>query len=762
MTNAFYYTTCSPIVLGCYLYSDFGLTTPVVDGYYSDGSNVYQTVSGQVVNITVCATVTPTTTPTPTRTPTGTPTPGVTVTPTQTPTPTISETATATITPTLTPTATPAPGSTLTPTPTLTPTKSETPTVTPSPTEGVYTFCVSYDPSDPSNVCADFVPCITPTPTVTATGTPVVTPSPTRTATLTPSVTSSPGATATVTPTSTPTFSSTPTNAPTSTPTTTMTPTPSQTRTGTPLPTVTPTSTGTLGASATPTPTNTPVASQTPTTSQTRTPVATTTPTQTPTNTRTPTHTITPTRSTTPTISITPTRTPTISVTPSVTPTLGTIAASDWSTIGHDEKRTFTSDGSILGPLTLAWTFDAPDGVTSIGTHYQLDRIKHTANLIATSSAVYLRTAWTDVGTTVSGIVYGMIDKLGTSGNHIWNSIIGVNMDRRMHMQRVNTTLYQYGTGDKIIVNEDGLNFVNDVTGVRESHVQIDIWGSILVDPQDTSCFYTTNEFEVDAEGVFLRKYNPSYAGLTPQFQQWTKNLYNAYVNGGAREYNGGGIGLENGVIYFAPRYKFADGIQHIQNGVYAFATLSGASVWFAPSTPTSPLSIGTYIFLTEDNNLVARNKSNGNLVWSRALSGTVLQRLPDGIDFNNSFCIQSPVVVNDIVIIGTTNGIYAFNQNDGTPAWSNTSVIPFQSSTITGTTYYRHNYTYMCAATGSNTLAICGSDFNVHILSLANGTEQWSGLPVTPLYYLCNPVMVGNRLYVVDGGAHFIALQSS
>jgi hypothetical protein len=60
------YTTCSPIVVGCFLYTNSGLTTPVFNGNYSNGTDVF-TVSGGAGEITSsapCATSSTTTTTT--------------------------------------------------------------------------------------------------------------------------------------------------------------------------------------------------------------------------------------------------------------------------------------------------------------------------------------------------------------------------------------------------------------------------------------------------------------------------------------------------------------------------------------------------------------------------------------------------------------------------------------------------------------------------------------------------------------------------
>ena len=60
------YSNCSPLTTGCFLYQDSGLTTPVADGVYSDGTNTY-TVSGgagQIASQGTCPTTTTTTTTT--------------------------------------------------------------------------------------------------------------------------------------------------------------------------------------------------------------------------------------------------------------------------------------------------------------------------------------------------------------------------------------------------------------------------------------------------------------------------------------------------------------------------------------------------------------------------------------------------------------------------------------------------------------------------------------------------------------------------
>lgn len=64
------FSTCSPIGIGCILYTDITLTTPVADGIYSDGVNVYTVTggSGSVFSLDSCSSFTTTTSTTSTTT----------------------------------------------------------------------------------------------------------------------------------------------------------------------------------------------------------------------------------------------------------------------------------------------------------------------------------------------------------------------------------------------------------------------------------------------------------------------------------------------------------------------------------------------------------------------------------------------------------------------------------------------------------------------------------------------------------------------
>jgi len=56
MAGTYYYSNCTTLAVGCYLYTDSACTTPVSNGYYSDGTDCWQVTggSGYISNETVC------------------------------------------------------------------------------------------------------------------------------------------------------------------------------------------------------------------------------------------------------------------------------------------------------------------------------------------------------------------------------------------------------------------------------------------------------------------------------------------------------------------------------------------------------------------------------------------------------------------------------------------------------------------------------------------------------------------------------------
>jgi len=48
------YSSCSPLAVGCYLYTDINLTTTASDGSYHDGTNCWNVTSGQIFSTGSC------------------------------------------------------------------------------------------------------------------------------------------------------------------------------------------------------------------------------------------------------------------------------------------------------------------------------------------------------------------------------------------------------------------------------------------------------------------------------------------------------------------------------------------------------------------------------------------------------------------------------------------------------------------------------------------------------------------------------------
>lgn len=55
-----FFTFCSTLAIGCYVYTDIKRTTPVSSGWVSDGTNVYTVnSSGMIIAIDLCNNCTP-------------------------------------------------------------------------------------------------------------------------------------------------------------------------------------------------------------------------------------------------------------------------------------------------------------------------------------------------------------------------------------------------------------------------------------------------------------------------------------------------------------------------------------------------------------------------------------------------------------------------------------------------------------------------------------------------------------------------------
>ena len=151
------YSNCTPLTTGCFLYQDSGLTTPVVDGVYSDGTNTF-TVTGGAGEITSqgsCPVITTTTTTTTTAAPTTTTTTSTT---TEAPTTTTTTTSTTTEAPTTTTTTSTTTEAPTTTTTTSTTTEAPTTTTTTTTTTNAVS-CNNYEINPSGSVSVEYFDC---------------------------------------------------------------------------------------------------------------------------------------------------------------------------------------------------------------------------------------------------------------------------------------------------------------------------------------------------------------------------------------------------------------------------------------------------------------------------------------------------------------------------------------------------------------------------------------------------------------------------
>src|SRR5690242_15233791 len=127
-----------------------------------------------------------------------------------------------------------------------------------------------------------------------------------------------------------------------------------------------------------------------------------------------------------------------------------------WTTYGADAARTSATDACIDGPLTMAWHYvpTPPSGRTTNGIH----------GIVAQSDAVYLQWMATDppyTGTTA-------MDRISLDGQRVWTYDSGTD-----------TNLGHWPTlaGGAVLVNDDGLRWIDVVSGSVTHDTGVDWWG---------------------------------------------------------------------------------------------------------------------------------------------------------------------------------------------------------------------------------------------------------------------------------------------
>ncbi|MDQ2768658.1 MAG: PQQ-binding-like beta-propeller repeat protein [Gemmatimonadota bacterium] len=397
----------------------------------------------------------------------------------------------------------------------------------------------------------------------------------------------------------------------------------------------------------------------------------------------------------------------------------------DWTTYGHDVRRSSASLGSVTGPLSLSWSY-VPQGTAG-------HALTSVLSAIGTTNAIFVRTSLS------SGYGYGIspaIDRVSTAGQHVWTYNMGTDADFGDWASLM---------ANRIIVNSDGTRFVDQTSGLSVHANGVDTWGEILT---DSSTLYFANDVQIDGPGIYTAAYDTAFKA------RWTANKF-ASCRGSASAM-AGGLALNNGLLFYAPTYTVGKPatVLPFSSGVFAFNAATGVQVAYHASTPYSRVSAdASHVYLIENQNtLVALAQSDLHVAWSAAIAN------PGE---------QAPVVANGLVIVGTSTGVEAYNATSGVKSWSSGALSGAAAhlySTYQGGScgnvqipVMPGSSTTIAAALGSRTLVVTASD-GVHILALGTGADLWHGRIAGISGTASNPVIVndpsrGAIVYVEDYG---------
>jgi hypothetical protein len=389
-----------------------------------------------------------------------------------------------------------------------------------------------------------------------------------------------------------------------------------------------------------------------------------------------------------------------------------------WVTYGHDGQRTSASDGCIDGPLTPLWTYvpAAPAGKT-------LKRVFHP---LATKDSVFLHWSASDPPYTGTSAA----DRVTIDGARAWTFDSGTDTD-----------LGDWGSiwKDKLALNSDGIYLLGQADGKAVGSTGVDWWGQTI--PTDGALLFS-NTSKSDGPGLFVGALDEKAALI------WKQNEQGTMCGQGFADQTGG-IALDGTTLFYAPLYASGSGAPPgFPSGVYAFdSSAMGKPLWNITTTPGSAISAASgLVFLIEGtqgmSTLVARKQGDGSVAWS--------------VDLPNGGGAQAPVLAGGLVIVATATGIVAVGQADGKPAWKNAVSAPASPSNTPisngcGGLQPLRNLptTSLAVALGSGTLvAVQGTD--VTVMALETGATKWTGKQ-NVMGSLVNPVIVGNRLYVVN-----------
>ena len=382
-----------------------------------------------------------------------------------------------------------------------------------------------------------------------------------------------------------------------------------------------------------------------------------------------------------------------------------------WPTYGHDAHRSFASTGCLKGTLSTAWRYapTPPMGETVGGVFHA----------ITDGPSVYL--SWRGHMGPYFGTPF--VDKVGADGKGIWQYTVG---DDSSFGSWISLAV------GALVVNDDGLVYVDVATGKATHNAGVDYWGQTA---PGEGRVYVVNAEHVDGPGVFVGAYDAD------QKQSWVQNQAT-----GAGQFNPvdtvGGIAEDGGALFFAGHYMGTPPPM-LESGVYAFDAAIGTPKWKQSSTPAGPPSAGGgLVYLAETvagaTQLVARKQSDGSVAWSAT----------PGAQYSGG---QPPVLAAGLAIVQNGTSILAYHADTGAPAWTAAVTTGFSFSGG-----YEPAKTMLAAAIGSGTLVALGTSMmgkpSVTILDLASGAVLGTTEIAMAMGTIVDPVIVGKRLYVTDG----------
>jgi hypothetical protein len=397
----------------------------------------------------------------------------------------------------------------------------------------------------------------------------------------------------------------------------------------------------------------------------------------------------------------------------------------DWTTYGHDVRRTSASLGSVTGPLSLSWSY-VPQGTTG-------HALSSVLSAIGTVDGIFVRTSL------AAHFGYGVspaMDRVSPSGQHVWTFNVGSDADFGDWASLM---------GNRVIINSDGTRFINQTSGLSVHSNGVDTWGEIL---SDSNTLYYANDVQIDGPGVYAAAYDTAFKA------RWIANKFQTCRGSAAAM--AGGLALNNGVLFYAPAYNvgLTTTTLPFASGVFAFNAATGARQAYHASTPFSRMSADdSHVYLIENlHTLVSLAQSDLHVIWSATIAN------PGE---------QAPVLANGLVIVGTATGVEAYNAATGAKSWSSAALNGVATHWYGGTQGGNCGYVQIptaygatstiAAALGSRTLIVTASD-GIHVLDLATGADLWHGRPAGISGIVGNPVIVndparGAVVYVEDYG---------